>query len=402
LMEANSITELPSTRGHQKDLDLVLLKGARIAEAMLQYHNGNSEQIAHWLATVREEFKGRTFRHEDLIAIARNHEITVEPFLTDWLTSSSLPGFVASKGSVSRLEDSDDGKRRLQVSFSVRNTEPVGGFVTPLFGKAIRPIYIDANTAKRINLVWENAPIELDSLGGLAFPLTTGLSLNRENGLTVVIGGTPVKDVQSRETVEDSNWTQEQEGIVVDDLDEGFSVHRPSTSLNKLRPTSLDGWFRPQIREFEHDEKIPEIGWAYMPIFGEWSRTQDSFAHGLHRRTLAIARVGRDKFLNAATFSAEIPQEGRWILDFHVLNPYLSFNFKPSDLILRVDAGSRLWDIEFDPTTENAEWKTVGEFDLTPGTVQVHILGGKRRSVVYADAIRWQHLELESSEANTP
>lgn len=131
---------------------------------MMNIHSTDPEKIFRWLAAVREEFNGRTYQYEDLISIAKEHGVSVDPFLTDWLTTSQLPGFVVSRGTVSRLKDNDDGTRRLQISFFVRNTEPVAGFVRPLFGRQNAPIQIGANSAKRFNLVWENPPAGVDSL----------------------------------------------------------------------------------------------------------------------------------------------------------------------------------------------------------------------------------------------
>lgn len=385
LMETNSLVELPSDEGHQKDLELILLKSARIAEAMAEFHSTDPDKIFNWLAAVREKYYGQTYRYEDLISIAKEHGVTVDPFLTDWLTTSQLPGFVVSRGTVSRLKDSADGTRRLQISFFVRNTEPVGGFVSPLFGRPIDPILIGANSAKRINLVWENHPERLDSLPQLSFHVSTGLSLNRGVGLSAIFSTTDVADGQERDIAEESDWTPELQGIVIDDLDEGFSVLQPK----RMRNSTLRGWFHPPSLEIENDGQLAELGSEHTPNSGRWARTVNSQAFGTHRRTIAISRVGGNKRVHPARFTAELPRAGRWSLEFYVHYPRWPNGHDFSDFTLHIGDGSQVWEIEIDPTTVNPDWKTVGEFDLSESTVHVDVVGGKSRSLIYADAIRW-------------
>lgn len=389
LMETKSLVELPSDEGHQKDLELILLKSARIAEAMAEFHSTDPDKIFNWLAAVREKFNGRTYRYEDLISIAKEHGVSVDPFLTDWLTTSRLPGFVISRGSVSRLEDSDDGTRRLQISFFIKNTEPVGGFVSPLFGRPIDPILIGANSAKRMNLVWENHPEGLDSLPQMSFHVSTGLSLNRGDGLSAIFSTANVADGQERDVTEVSDWVPPMQGIVIDDLDEGFSVLQPK----RMRNSTLRGWFKPQTFEFESEGQLAEVDWQHSPSSGRWNRTVISRAFGTHRRTIAVSKVSGNNLVHAARFAAVLPSTGRWLLEFYVHLPYWSDGHDFADFKLHIGDGSQVWKIDFDPTTLVSEWKTVGEFDLSESTVHVDVVGGKSRSRIYADAIRWSPVD---------
>lgn len=395
-MATTSMGELPSGQGHQADLELLMLKSSKIAEELLEYHDYNHDLIFAWLAAVREKFAGRTYRHGDLVAMAREHGITVDPFLTEWITSAKLPGFVVSSGSLARLKNSDDGKRRLQLSFTVRNTEPVGGYVIPWFGEGEIPIHIGANVAKRINLLWEDAPAK----GWANIRMDTGLSLNGNSGLRLFV---PVEnDVpfgEPRDRSEDSAWAPEQKGIVVDDLDEGFSVLQPTSTSSWFRPTSLATWFWPHVPAFEYVNQLSEPGSGYSPAPGHWIRTVANNAYGLHRETVAVALVGRNKFVHTARFSAEIPESARWQLEFHVHYPYWADRFNLptpiefADFKLRIDDGSISREVDFDPTTTVGQWKTVGEFDLPVGTVRVDVGSVESRSFVYADAIRWSPID---------
>lgn len=389
LMETRSLVELPSDAGHQKDLELILLKSERIADAMMNFHSTDPEKVFRWLVAVREEFSGRTYRYEDLISMAKEHGVSVDPFLTDWLTTSQLPGFVASRGSVSSLKDSADGMRRLQISFFIRNTEPVAGFVRPLFDSQSAPIHIGANSSKRINIVWENPPDGIDSLSELAYQMYTGLSLNREAGLSIYYNTSDIADGQERDMAEESDWVPKTQGIIVDDLDEGFSVLQPK----RMKKTTMRGWFSPPSREIENEGQLADLGWDHTPNSGWWNRTEQFLAYGKHRRTIAISRVGGNKQVHTARFAAELPRAGRWLLEFYVHSPYWSNGRDFADFKLRIGDGSQEWEIDFDPTTFLPDWKAVGEFDLSERTVHVDVVGGKSRSLIYADAIRWSPLD---------
>lgn len=392
-LEDTALAELPSRRGHQRDFELVLLKCSRIADAMVSYHINDAHKLSAWLSALREEFKGQKYQYEDLLAVARRHEVSVDPFLTEWLTSSKLPGFVASQGNITKLANSDDGQRRNQISFSVRNTEPVGGFVVSFLGESSYPVRIEGNSAKRINLVWHDPPIDIASGSHLYFNLSPGLSLNRY-GLYTVVFVKDIPDGHQRDLAEHSDWAPKQEGIIVDDLDEGFSVLKPRILRNPWWTNTLVGWFQPQSPDLDYRGIVDEIQDYYSPRFGRWTRTLYIPAYGLHGHTLAIARMGRGKILHAARFAAEIPDTTRWLLEYRVHNPpgWASHN-ENSEFKVRVEDERRSWDVNFDPATEYPKWKAVGEFDVSSGTVHVDVTGTAKGSLVYADAIRWTKVD---------
>lgn len=219
----------------------------------------------------------------------------------------------------------------------------------------------------------------------MSFSVYTGLSLNRGGGLSVVFNTLDIADGQARDIAEESDWTPKSQGIIIDDLDEGFSVLQPK----HMRNISMRGWFRPPSLEIENEGQLAELGSEHTPNSGRWVRTVNSKAFGTHRRTIAISRVGGNKRVQPARFAAELPRAGRWLLEFYVHYPRWSDGHDFSDFKLRIGDGARVWDIDFDPTTLDPDWKIVGEFDLSESTVHFDVVGGKSRSLIYADAIRW-------------
>ena len=406
LLESTSLNELPTAQGHRKDLELVLLKSEEIARSMMLYHNDDHDKIYSWLAAVRDRFHGRAYKYEDLIHTAIEHDIAVHPFLTEWLTTSDLPGFVISRGSAAILEGlDDDGEERRQISIDVRNTEPVAGFVIFHVPEQTQPILLEPNSARRVNLLWENNTIwpwaELKKGDIFTFFALSGLSLNR-GALNFAVTYSGNGPSAQRQLLEDSDWTPVQEGIVIDDLDDGFSVLQPRPIPRRMRPSSAATWFQPQVPEYEHDGPVPEIDRMHTPESGLWARIAQPDAHGFHRNTVALAKVARNGSVHTARFSAQVPETKRWKLEFYVHSPsWVSRSWSGAlDLgkfKLRVENGSNFWDVVFDASTWDAGWKTVGEYDLSSGDVHVDVVGGARGSQVYADAIRWMPPKAVSS-----
>ena len=254
-------------------------------------------------------------------------------------------------------------------------------------------------------MLWETGPSKLEKGKNFGFFLFPGLSLNRGS---LNFDATVADDdswAELRPLAEDSDWTpKREEGIVIDDLDEGFSVLQPRPSTRRFRPTSVGVWLRPPTPQFEYDGQLAQIGHAYKPVAGRWARTGESSAYGRHRPTIAIARVGNNKVVHPARFSAEIAEAKRWKLEFYVHFPANSSSADFADFKLRVDDGSSSWEVDFDPSMDDIDpkWKTVGEFDLSSGTVYVDVVGGKKRSLIYADAIRWSPIDSDPTPSDAP
>ena len=126
-VEDTSLTDLPSAKGNQHDFELLLLKCDRIANALMSV-NGE-EKVFAWLVDILTQHAGQTYTLEDLISSAEAHEVMVDPFLTEWLQTNSLPAFEASNYTTARITDDAQGNPRYLTSVSVRNTQPVAGFV---------------------------------------------------------------------------------------------------------------------------------------------------------------------------------------------------------------------------------------------------------------------------------
>lgn len=378
---------IPSGLGHQTDLEVALLKSRKIAEALMEYHDRDYEKIVTWLMAVRERFAGRTYRYGDFIDTAEEHDIQTHPFLTDWLTMSSPPGFVMSPPKVARISDNDEGIPQLQITMDIRNTEPVSGIVQPWHrttGYGL-PVHIGPDSARRINILLTNPPLDQNEY---SFRVYSGLSLNRDSvEVRVDLSSIGEPSPQSPSMyVEDSSWEDKSRGIVIDDLDPRFTIEQPKIEATRTLTSGPMGWFRSLNPEIEHFVGYQDVDSLYQPKLGWWMRLEEGNAYGVHRRTTAVASVRYRTKLHGARFSADIPESAKWKLDYHIPNCHLGRVF---NIELRISNGTESWDVLFDPAFNSFGWFSVGEFELTEGSTTVEIMGSTYRSILYADAIRW-------------
>ena len=192
--------------------------------------------------------------------------------------------------------------------------------------------------------------------------------------------------------------------VVIDDLDAGFSV--ADEELGNRLEGGVSGVFR--LWEIELDQGIP----VWERQRGEWSRRSTPSAWGKYRRTAVQARAGPGS--RRVAFAANLPEPGKWQLDYHVPNRHLPAPDGYSEdvaitsfgalgivdmLIARGQAETR---IAFDAGAAEAGWNKVGEFQLDSGDVRLYVTNQTDGEVVVADAIRWSRATVDRASLDTP
>lgn len=384
-MESNGLSGLPSSHGVRQDLELVLLKSALIAIGLLA--DNDWEQIASWLSDFRHKFAGQYYTYDDLIVSAEEHNISIHPFLTDWLRETRLPAFVTSPVTVVRISDDEQGNPRYQSSISVRNVGSVPGFIRVRYGGTGRTkgIHIEADSAKTVTVT---TPSMWDSLFVMPH-----LSLNHLP-FSVASSSGSVQEQPNAEAVpleQQSGWTPKEEGIVVDDLDPGFTVFQPSPDVRPSANIGPFDWFREHRLEVELEGGIPTWGqgqYSSPTTSGLWNRRPDSRAYGKFRRTITSLGVIDPKSVHTARFEADIPDAALWRLEYHMPLLWYRQQDAPSYQLV-VENGNETWDVELEGETQQIGWNALGEFNLHAGKAKVDVVGSSRRGTIFADAIRW-------------
>ena len=421
-----SLADLDPTHDADTALKVLWLKAPEIAQAILD--GLGRETAAAMLAELRRRHLGTNFTAQDFRAAATAVGADLDALLGDWLHDSALPGFLASPVRIDRLADDDQGQPRYQISIDVRNDEPVPGLVRLSYGEwhgeqigwiedATSPVRVAGHTSVELGLIANRLPEQLK--------LALYLSLNREQALLL-----PIPEIDKTQTVDNepfsgwrpSTWVPELEtGIVIDDLDAGFSVVYDDEADSRLG-RSQAGWTTPQM---DIDQGLP--AYTGFTNVGGWLRQSAQAGWGKYRHTLARAQPGTGDA--KAVFTAQLPAAGRWRLDYHlpelraasatvsvggsvVANVERRSIWRHGSYDMRIvaagsetagsevgaggglGAGSGL-KVEFDGAIGEAGWNHIGDYDLPAGEVRVIVSNQTSGAYAVADAVRWQALPAQ-------
>jgi len=381
-----SLVDLDPWEEPQRTVDVLTLKGGAMAHSMLD--ELGHEKAGQLLAVLRDRHEGETFDGQDVVAVGQEIGADLQDWLDLWISHTTLPGFTSSDVRVERISDTEDGTPRYQLLLRVRNEETTPGLIRIDYHAGdhdgggheqdeTEPIRVEGRTEIEIGIVTSKPPHSVR--------LVPYLSLNR-TPIALPLPGLDEEDIAEAEPFEgvrEIDWSpDEQESIVVDDLDEGFSVEEPE---------SRGMWrFAGRGAEIDTDQGLPVFQFGRAP--SRWSRRPADDAWGKYRRTVAMIRSGKGEHL--AVFAAEIPDAGRWLLECH-LPAGLSgaterYRNRLEDWnIAVVDANGDRYEIGFDAKGSSGGWNSLEELDLPQGDVRVELSNASEGRVIIADAIRW-------------
>lgn len=352
----------------------------------------NHTYLRRFIGQIIEDYEGRDFDVDDLIEEVSKAGFEDEFLFTQWLVSKDLAGYVVSTPKVTRLPDLEDGTTQYRTSFNVRNQEEGTGIFTvysmPQF--SIPATRIEANSSIEVNAV--------TTMPSNTVQLHTYFSRNR---YPIVFHDT-IANIDEEQVdqvllpnLRKSNWKpQAQEGIIVDDLDPGFSVVEPEKSNMT--------WIK-SLRERRESPRRMDNGiatWHYAPSWvlsftsryqDSWSRHENPFAIGnAYRRTIATY-MGTAKNVKAE-FETSLPTAGIWSLDYHLSQDYtqaMDFWSPEFRFLIETNEGSNI--LEMNPDSSNHGWLRVGTLDLPQGAVVVELTDSNEdgTKILIADAIRW-------------
>ena len=351
------------------------------------------ERTGALLGLLRERHSGFGYDAAEFARAAKDAGADLHALLGDWLHEVGLPGFLVSPATVYRLTDGADGQPRYQLRLHVRNDEPYPGLVAlaPHFyaesGGRADPVRIPGRESAELGMVVAEPPKH--------FWLMPYLSLNRfpiRVALPDHIDEQAAHDMAPFVGAQPSEWVPPLEvGIVVDDLDPGFSVSLGDVSRlgtpNAARPETLD-------------QGLP----TYSLRSGTWVRATIPGAWGKYRRTTAGALPGDDG--GVAIFEAALPEAGRWRLDFHVptaevpmsfgggpAQPYRVFGVLGA-MAMTLVVGDTETALNFDAGASEPGWNKLGDFEIgasRAARLEVSTVTGAE--MVIADAIRWTKVD---------
>lgn len=386
-------------------LDVLSLKAPAVAKSMVD--GLGRETVARFLAELRQRYVGTNFTAEDFDAVAAETGADLEALLGDWLGGAQLPGFVASDAEVTRLKDGEGGEPQYQVRVHLYNGESTPGLVrlgvVSESEQPIRawgdPVPVGGGAAVEIGLVSDAPP-------GKVW-ISPYLSLNR-NDFRVELPDIDPREADDAEPLNgsrESEWRPPPEpGIVVDDLDPGFSIVY-ATPDDEARYAPETGWW---VSDVDIDQGLPVFHPFTAPVRG-WMRMEVPGTWGRYRHTTASTRPGGGGA--SARFQTRLPHAGRWRVDYHlpdiadpgdaaVDGPTISVRIQTGMLSdrkgnfdLKIVANGEETAAEFDAAAAAIGWNDLGEFSLPAGEVSLVVSNETSGSLVVADAVRWRPVE---------
>ncbi|MCY4143096.1 MAG: hypothetical protein OXG08_05320 [Gammaproteobacteria bacterium] len=399
-MEGNGLSELPSSNGNQRDLELMLTKTNAIADGLL--HANGIEKILGWLTALRLQFAGQNYTFDDLIQFAKEHEIVYDPFLTEWLEETPLPAYAFKLVSMERISDDEHGGPRYQTSLVVRNVGPISGFIRVEYPHdqnadrrfpfllSTEGIRIEGNSASQINVVNSYALNRLS--------VVPHLSLNRQP-MTLWPNAESISESPDEEPApfeESSTWIPSSNGIVVDDLDSGFSANQTVPKITQSANLGPFDWFREHRLEIELEGGLPSWGQMYgSGYWGTttrqlWNRFAIESAYGKYRRTSTSLWNTHSTTFPTVSFEAKTPEASLWRLEYHIpATRFIMGRRNTMKYQFVVSNESTTYDVEFESNPETPGWHELGQFQLTAGPVGVELVRAVGYGPVFADAIRW-------------
>lgn len=321
------------------------------------------------------EHRGKAYTARDVDALLPGSDM---PRIRRWITSRDSPGFLTSQATMSSVDD--DSAERSHVSFHVRNDEESAGWFQikehydPRWPVRVGDVvHVPPSSAVEVGVVLEKPPQELwlhpyfsRNRGAVRIPLAEGVA--RASGRPLVYGSEP------------SDWRPAvDDGIVVDDSSPRFATvdERPTFARLGFLGASDDGASLPSYRE--------------SPDHTGWSRQWAPTSWGRYRATMV--RSPRGDGQRTARFSAEIPHNGRWRLDYHM--PDVRLLMLPEESVGSFEitvSRNRLQaprTVAFAAGGAEHGWSPIGTFDLVAGEVDVTLSDKTDGTHVIADAVRW-------------
>lgn len=386
---------------------------SRVAALALMDTRG-IDAVGRLLAELRRRYADRTYSYADLVALAEELGMPLGP-VADRLHGRSLPGFHASSGSVTRLDQPEQPTPAYQIRVDVRNGEAAPGLVRIDVGtdagrgdflnwESTAPVSVPGRSSVEVGILSSKPPLDLW--------LVSYLSLN---GMDLRI---PLSSTQHPDAGDDapfagarpSAWRPIETGIVVDDLDPGFAIRRRGTvrrGLERLRsflaPTGLGDHKDPRIPAYRQISAHPTASPPSAFLGEDWSRQEVGGAWGKYSRTVARCVAGDGT--KEVAFGADLPAAGRWRLEYHLpdLTQRPRFNtFAATREAFGTWHGGRLGiqhfslvadgkatPLELDAGRAGAGWHAIGTFALKPGEVELVVSNRTSGQTVIADAVRW-------------
>lgn len=293
-----------------------------------------------------------------------------------FVTQPVVPGYVITHAEAYEI-DTGRRERQFQTVLRIANIEEGRGYVRlrietegPDESNTVeRELLFDSREEKEIRMVLREKPTSVRVVPVCArnvqVPFET-LYVDEER-----------REVPGEESVRVLPEADRAVAVIVDDLDEGFSVIDTEED-SRVRLAGAQG--QDGAKEF------PDYaGWGTPR---RWQNQRTDRAYGKYIHTRKIKRRGDGT--QQAVWSAALPRDGVYEVFFYA-EPA-----KRGRYTIRIDTGASSQEVELELATAKSGWNSLGKYAFKEDgparvTLSDDVREGSRNARVYADAVRWVH-----------
>lgn len=375
-MLTNSLVGLGVTEKSNRDTAYALMRRSALTAQAIMDSMGPERSIGA-LAALRRRHEGSHFDLERFATALREHG--GDPtLLHTWFNTAGAPGYSVSAATVSHVPNS----AKYQTSVHIHNGETAPGIVrlgTSMFSlEGGSPVLVPGQTSVEIGFLTSQRPTSLYLLPYFSYNRHAVRVELPTNVAPLVVPGEMLEGSRA------SDWIPAKtEGIVIDDLDPGFSSY-PNEA----------GWRIKGAWAFMDPPKESSVG--AIPDqprwIGEWGRLGFPSAWGRYYRSVGWAMPGDGR--ERVAFTTTLLTGTEWRLEY-----YLPDRFVPNavgaffgdlgtiDIELRWNGFVK--SVPFEGGNAEPGWNSLGRYEIGPGRVTVVISNRTDGDIVLADAVRW-------------
>lgn len=390
LVRTINLRELNTNDSLLRARKILYLKLTRCHRAL---HEMYGEEVLHTLIAPLSEAYETSDTSDSVDYIYRRAEtleLELGPFLREWLTSNSMPGFRTSRVMSTRVTSGDEttneeGEIRYRSTFDIRNDHDSHGVVqfsalsdVPVSRNIIgSSVEIKPHTSYRVNLYSNEQmdAVEIDTFHA------------KNEGIFLAIP-TPVRTELKHRTqsmLEPSSWLPSDDAyIIVDNLDPRVEIlSNRDTQPHTLR--RILSWLDlvPDVPTVKSRGVQRPLRSTPPWLYSAWVSSDLWTSYGKYQPNVWEA-VGDAPTVR---FSVDLPSPGNWILEYHF--PKLLWRHHGRyDFVLRDN--DVVHPISLDAAGMNG-WVELGNFHLVGPTVQLELNSDKTEgTVTMVDATRWK------------
>ena len=333
----------------------------------------------------------KTFSFDELKSQIQNQfKDTITNEVDQWYTKNQLPGFLIKDLQTYKVLDGEYTK--YQVRFKISNPEDIDGIITmnidlddksnsrsftsdaPEQPDYSKKIYIPANTAKEVGIVFPTEPTRLN--------IFTNISENLPNNLIYEFSGfDETKKVAILDSINEIPLfmdLKKKNEFIVDNEDKEFTYIQESN----------ESYLKSLIKK-DKEERYKYSGIHFWNPPSEWKQVLRSGFYGKYVRSAMYTRSGEGERI--AQWNPKLPEGAYYDVYCNIVKINVQWNRekRKSNYNFKIYHDDGMEDITLADEELDAGWNYMGTFYISPENAKVELTNKSVGKMIFADAIKW-------------